>query len=154
MLAADASSLNGTNPTASVSSVKQAYGPSVDVEVTNNGVTYTNSYLQYEYVPSIVLGTLEPLSGPSTGGTRLTIALGRYDDYDANPFIFEPYRAINDEVYCRFDETVVRATILSSVNITCSTPPHSVGQVEVSVSVNGQNYSSSTLFLHLSCCCP
>ena len=145
MLAADASSLNGTNPTASVSSVKQAYGPSVDVEVTNNGVTYTNSYLQYEYVPSIVLGTLEPLSGPSTGGTRLTIALGRYDDYDANPFIFEPYRAINDEVYCRFDETVVRATILSSVNITCSTPPHSVGQVEVSVSVNGQEYSSSTL---------
>ena len=93
------------------------------------------------------MGTLEPLSGPSTGGTRLTIALsGMTTTTRIHLFLNHTY--INDEVYCRFDETVVRATILSSVNITCSTPPHSVGQVEVSVSVNACVLSSTLSYTY------
>ncbi|CAM9254310.1 unnamed protein product, partial [Hapterophycus canaliculatus] len=66
----------------------------------------------FEYHPPIVLGALDPPTGPATGGTLVSISLA---------FSFDPVR--DASVSCFFNGTVVPATVVSNTSVECIAPP-------------------------------
>ena len=53
---------------ADVEDVVEGYGPVVPLEVSANGHDYTLNRVMYEYHEPILLGSLDPIAGPSAGG--------------------------------------------------------------------------------------
>ena len=108
----------------------------VNIEVSLNGQQFNSINAQYLYhEPSIIQG-LTPYSGPTEGGSLITLH-GTY------------FIAITGGAsICRFGTSVVQATILDVFTIQCMSPAMPPGYVNVEVSTNLQDFSSSgTLFL-------
>jgi len=133
--------------------LQEANGPSVPVEITNNGQQYTHSYIEFEYHPSIVLGVVHPLSGPSIGGTKVVIELAEHTFEHSTSFYFDPEDtdpleldgARLNGLTCKFNDSIVPATVLSTTSISCITPPHVSGNTSLRISLNGEEFSTSTL---------
>jgi len=100
----------------------------VDVELSmNGGVDYTvSSNVKFDFVPDITVSTISPESGPSTGGTSVTVS--------GTNFIF------SKDLKCRFGSSDVSATFVSASSIVCISPPTTVSSVEVSISNNGLDF--------------
>ena len=133
--------------------IQEGNGPSVPVEVTNNGQEYTTSHETFQYHSSIILGTIFPKNGPSIGGTKVIITLAEHSYLDFNRFQFAPEDADSlefegmklDGLTCQFNSTIVPATVITKNSISCFTPPHVIGNTSVSVSLNGEDFSPSVL---------
>ena len=93
-LTVDGANITGTDALAFAEAVVEGYGPAVPVEVTANGVDFTNDRALFEYHEPIVLDLVDPLVGPNVGGTVVTITLAdpslldAMDVNDTNPFSF------------------------------------------------------------------
>ena len=48
-------------------------------------------------------------------------------------------------IACRFNDSIVPATVITSNSISCITPPHVRGNASISISLNGKDFSPSTL---------
>ena len=73
--------------------------------------------LAYKYEGAVVLGSLDPTTGPTTGGTLVTIHGLR----------------LADDASCKFGNTSVPARWVSAEQIECAAPPHTKGAVDVTV---------------------
>ena len=73
--------------------------------------------LTYKYEGAVVLGSLAPTTGPTTGGTLVTIHGLR----------------LADDASCKFGNTSVIARWVSAEQIECAAPPHAKGAVDVTV---------------------
>ena len=148
----DASSpLTGNDLLLDIEVLQEGNGPFVPVEITNNGQQFSNSYVEFEYHPSIILGVVHPVSGPAIGGTKVVIELAEhsfghstgfyFDPEDADPLEFNGRRI--DGLTCQFNTSIVPATVISTTSISCITPPHVSGNTTLKVSLNGEEFSES-----------
>lgn len=81
---------------------------------TNNGLTYT-------YVDAPTILSVSPTSGPTSGGTAVTIT----------------GTALTDTDQVTFDGTPAPFTVLSATSVSAVTPPGTAGAVDVAVSSEG-----------------
>lgn len=164
----DNSQLVGTGVSGTVKAIQVGYGPIVQVSVsTNGGVEWDTATVQnatssainesdtsaavavFEYHPPLLLGSIDPLSGPAIGGTPVTVSLAPARVVDDNAgsqnstltawqFAFDATRD-NATVKCFFNGTVVPASVLSNSSVECVTPTTvpTGGISFVRVSVNG-----------------
>ena len=97
----------------------------VVVSVTINGQDFSESSLQYNYHPLVIVNELSPSHGPISGGTIVTLQGEHFGQ--------------SRDLTCWFGEnTVTPIAIENSTHIVCQAPPAlRPGGVEVHVSLNG-----------------
>lgn len=127
---------DGTVVAASVGSSTQlscitpAHSPgNVSVEVSNNDLDYTLNYVQFTYDYAVDVQVLLPTSGPTSGGTVVTVTATE----------------LLSIATCRFGTLAAAgATVLSSTVVKCESPAQSAGVTNVEVTNNGQDYTLLT----------
>ena len=104
---------------------------SVSVDISVNGIDYTSSNVQYTYYADATILGIEPATGPSSGGTEITIV--------GSDFIF------SSALRCRIGTTDVAAEYVSAEEIKCETPlsVNTDDVVAVAVSNNGIDYTAA-----------
>ena len=109
---------------------------SVTFEVTVNGVDYKKFERGFHYYKQPVIEDVEPLTGPVSGGSILTI-------------YGEPFRSDYDlaNVTCSVGGFISQATIKDQHTIQCYTPkmqkPTNGTELRVSIAMNGQDYTKN-----------
>ncbi|WP_411136795.1 IPT/TIG domain-containing protein [Streptomyces sp. C10] len=107
-----------------------AAGP-VGVSVTTAGGT--NNGLSYTYVDAPTIVSLNPTSGPATGGTVVTLTgtnLATTQSVD-------------------FDGTLAPFSVISDTSLSVVTPPGAAGAVDVTVITSGGTATSTDAFTYL-----
>jgi hypothetical protein len=98
------------------------------VEMSNNGVDFSEDSLAFTYLPEVMIRDLQPRSGPSHGGTRVQLE-GR------------GFRSTG-VTQCMFGSEAVPAVVLSDEEMECQAPAHNgSGLVGVRVVIAGVNIS-------------
>ena len=101
----------------------------VPVEISLNGVDFTDNYVLFHYTePSQVL-SIRPQSGSMNGGTKVFINGTNFNS--------------TGTFKCAFGDRVVEAEFVSSSSITCISPSGHVGRVSVEVTSNGVDYTTN-----------
>lgn len=107
----------------------------VFVEVSNYGVlqdaSFTKSEVIYSYDRDLVIATVTPSLGPTTGNFSVALTGG-------------PFRKA-DVARCRFGDVVVQAKWISFDEVLCMAPPHTQGVVALFVTQNDQDYIDTGL---------
>ena len=119
----------GDVPTAALESKVQA----VNVRVSNNRQQFTDQSNLFDYYTAPNISKVEPTAGPERGGTLVYI--------DGNHFIQYVSSGVRTSITCRFGNTVVTATLVTSQLLTCLAPKHPPGTFKFSVSLNDQQYT-------------
>lgn len=113
----------------------------VEVEISFNGQDWTESHLKYLYYKTPVIYSISPLSGPSTGGTMISLQGANFTG-DAYP----------EEFICKFTSLSINApkkyvpAVYKSENLIYCTLPGGWGsgtEVKVDVTFNGIDYTNS-----------
>ena len=104
----------------------------VAVRVSLNGADYSESFEEFEYAVGLLMTSVYPDHGPFSGGTELVISGANF--------------VHTAELVCRIGHIEVAASFVSSSEVRCTTPVLAVGIVDVAVSSNGQDFSSSVKF--------
>ena len=108
----------------------QPVSRTVALEVsTNGGVDFSTSRVTFVFHPTVSVTTLTPQTGPTLGGTLLSVS-GAH---------FIPSMSLK----CRFGEIEVVGVFVSSSQLNCTAPPSHAGGANVDVSVNGVSFSVS-----------
>ena len=109
----------------------------VPLEMSNNVVDFTASGMRFEYRNAVQLMTLTPASGPSGGGSLVTVR-GEH--------------LMGNVILCRFGTTDVAGSFVSMGVVQCVSPAHDRRRssstnlrVDVSVSTNGASFSESSI---------
>jgi hypothetical protein len=108
------------------------------VEISNNGFDFSANGLQFEYVEPASVDQIAPAVGTLSGGTVVQV-MGK-------GFVDSPALA------CTFGEAsaMVRRAVFKSANqISCVSPPASLGITSVAVTTNGIDYSAGVPFRYL-----
>ena len=101
----------------------------VPVEISLNGVDFTDNYVLFHYTePSQVL-SIRPQSGSMNGGTKVFINGTNFNS--------------TGTFKCAFGDRVVEAEFVSPSSITCISPSGHVGRVSVEVTSNGVDYTTN-----------
>lgn len=112
----------------------------VEVEISFNGQDWTQSHLKYVYFRTPVIYSINPNSGPSTGGTMIAI-IGANFTADAAP----------EDFLCRFTPTTVNAgrklvpAIFKSEGLIYCALPGGWGsgtEVKIDITFNGIDFTS------------
>ena len=107
------------------------------IELSFNGVDFTNNSVQFDATPLPVVSLIQPpVAVQST--TRLTIEGSNYHNLSTIYCAFEP---VTDPA----NVTVAAATYVSAVEMSCLTPALELGQYVLEVSMDGTYYSTSGL---------
>ncbi|MEU8780303.1 IPT/TIG domain-containing protein [Streptomyces sp. NPDC048637] len=107
-----------------------AAGP-VGVSVTTAGGT--NNGLSYTYVDAPTVGTLNPNSGPASGGTAVTI----------------PGTSLSTTQSVDFGGTLAPFSVISDTSISAVTPPGAVGAVNVTITTSGGSAVATNGYTYL-----
>ena len=119
----------------------------VNVEVSFNLYDWTNSGVKFLYLKTPVIYSLFPLSGPSTGGTMISL-IGANFTGEANP----------DEFLCRFTTVSIKPIrryvpgVYKNDNLVYCTMPGGWGvgtEVKIDITFNGLDYTSSDLIFNV-----
>ena len=119
------------------SSSLKCYAPShqiseVFVEMSNNGIDYTDSKVSFAYIEQARIITLEPSVAPTSGATTVTV-------HGEN---FYQGRSLQ----CRFGSNrASRGRFVSGNQIRCTTPRSAPANVTFSITMNGEEYLDSGL---------
>eukprot|EP00854_Cymbomonas_tetramitiformis_P000762 gene762-1235_t len=111
---------------------------------TDGGKYFTLGGSYYYHEPLSVQSTL-PSEGTLQGGTAVTVTLENSDLFSATYNISK----VNTPAACKFDRVVVNAHFVPPSTILCNSPPTDAGVADLSVSLNGQDYSQKTQFTYL-----
>jgi hypothetical protein len=89
----------------------------------------------FVYDDEVRPASVTPAFGPEVGGTLVTVTASAFPSATS--------------AWCRFDRggAVVAATVASSTAVTCRTPAHAPGTVQVAVSANNADFSESVALL-------
>ncbi|MDR3454951.1 MAG: IPT/TIG domain-containing protein, partial [Rhodoferax sp.] len=104
----------------------------VTVRVAVNGYDLSDTAAQFQYTPPVIVTAVQPVTGPETGGSLLTILGSGFSNLT--------------ELTCRFDAVVVPAVWLAETQVACVAPAHAPGAAAVSVSSNGEDYSTDPVY--------
>ena len=116
------------NPCACISPMHQI--GSVSIEVTTNGVDYSEDMVQYRYYASPAVSHVVPSSGPTEGGTVVSVYGRNFID--------------SDSLNCRFgNDSVVSGRWVSSDRVECEMPALSAADVSIEITNNGMDYTSN-----------
>jgi hypothetical protein len=86
----------------------------VDVELSNDGQSFSSTPLQLLLTAAAQLRGLSPGNGPAEGGTVIDVEL----------MDLAPANSVEPVIHCVFpDETVVTATYVNGTLVRCTTPP-------------------------------
>ncbi|GMH75266.1 hypothetical protein TL16_g06702 [Triparma laevis f. inornata] len=100
-------------------------------ETTFNSVFATGSTsLRFDYFQKPIMTSLEPSTGPVSGGAFVTVQGTGFD-------------GSSGAVFCKFGSSVVSAMLLDEKHISCQSPPAtsaSASTVSISASINGADY--------------
>jgi hypothetical protein len=145
----DAGSGNGVAPIATSTRVVPAQGPTVRLEVSMDGQSWSNAVM-HTFVADYALQESVPRRGNMEGGETVRLLMRPYQ-----PFTSSALALGGMLPQCRFNTTVVGATVErvageATAEVTddvlqfvCSTPPSAwTGTVTASVSTNGLDWSS------------
>ncbi|GGO93935.1 hypothetical protein GCM10012280_47570 [Wenjunlia tyrosinilytica] len=103
----------------------------VGVSVTTTGGT--NNGLSYAYVDVPTVGTPVPASGPTSGGTAVTI----------------PGTGLTTTQSVTFDGTPAPFSVISDTSISAVTPPGAAGAVDVTVTTDGGSATAAGAFTYV-----
>jgi hypothetical protein len=106
----------------------QAAAGTVGVEVTNNGADYTSDGKVFTFVPPVRVTSITPISGPSAGGTLLTVSGAGFDG--------------GNHPLCRFGGVLSSAVSYNATAMVCKSPPHQVGLVAVEFATNDVDFTN------------
>ena len=102
----------------------------ISVEVTTNGVDYSEDMVQYRYYASPAISHIVPSSGPTEGGTVVSVYGRNFID--------------SDSLYCRFgNDSTVAGRWVSSDRVECQTSSMVASNVVVEVTNNGFDYTAN-----------
>ena len=99
------------------------------VEVTINGLHYTSDGVTYEAREPVVIESITPTSGKSTGNTVVTVT-GRNFVADG-------------DLECKIGAQLLATTFVSDTEVTCVTLSETVGVYDLDMTQNGQDWTSS-----------
>ena len=118
-------------PAAATAATASSLGhESTPVTVSNNGIDFYRSHVQFQYVADPVVTSVVPSTGPENGGIIVKVAGANFQDAP--------------DLACRFGSLVVPAEFVSPSLLSCMAPPLGrLGRVLVSVSINGIDFSGS-----------
>jgi len=119
-------------------SVATTWVGSVWFRISNDLITVSNS-LPFEYIPTrqAWMRGLSPLAGYTRGGTVVTIY--------AEDFV------VGDFFYCKFGSILVKPMSWDAQRVFCAAPPsNQSGQISVSISNDGKNWSGALPFVYVS----
>lgn len=119
--------------TANISTTTARAEKGVELRVTMNGVDFSpgNTATTFLYDDDVIVSALVPDRGPATGGVRVLVRGSG----------FRP----DEHLACRFGLQVAEAEFVRQDTIACWAPPQvRVSVVSVSVTMNGQDFSSAT----------
>ena len=102
------------------------------VQVTINQDT-TAEPVFFRYFDEPIITAVKPLRGPADGGTYVEVS----------GYGFDMASALLGQIQCRFNRTTVPATAVSSALLQCVSPKHAEGYVDVEVTMQLQDYTSS-----------
>ena len=104
----------------------------LSLEISNNGVDYTNSAVKFTFVPGLSIRYLWPTNGPIIGGTKVVVHGSGFSG-GAN-------------VLCVFDGRDTLATVRSDNELDCPTPGrNATGRVKVELTNNQVDKVSSSI---------
>ena len=128
--------LDGNHPSITCGAPPGPSGTSVPLGVSVDGgksYTYGSSFF---FSDPVYMASVMPSGGSMQGGTNVTVTLAR------DPFMGESVGSgVVVPATCKFDDEVVMATYVAPTTVFCTAPPSDVGSVDLTVSVNGQDYS-------------
>ena len=109
----------------------------VQVSLLVDGTNYTNEELSFRYVVDATIHHLEPTSGPSGGGTAVSV-------------VGENFRMGSMETLCRFGDVVVNADVIDETTVLCASSPavSFKGTVDFDVQFDGSLKTSNSKFLY------
>lgn len=123
----------------------QGYGEkSLPVKVTVNGHDFSSSSFPFLYHEPLILESITPKMAPSAGGVIVNVSV-------ADKILRSIDSISSSFIYCRFNATMVKASILDSETIACISPAAHAngGTVGVDVSINdGIDFSENSLMFH------
>ena len=142
------SNLTGNSVEVIVDTIQDGLGPAVPLEVGINGQQYSTSHVLFHYHASILLDGIYPAQGPILGGTLIVINLAKDTSNSSNTLVLhldesDAYGKAYGSLSCKFNESIVPATVLDKYSLSCVSPPHVAGNVDVKVSLNGVDFSRS-----------
>ena len=117
---------------------------SIPVEITTNGDQFSDSQAIFDYFPEPTISLVLPAFSPTDGGTLVMLTGAGLFDAGA-------------QIHCRFGNVTTAGAFSSSTSIvlasgltnltghgiSCRTPPQQVGEVHVSVALNGQDFAQT-----------
>jgi hypothetical protein len=110
---------------------KQAPEQAALVEVSMNGQQYHQGNASFHYYARPVVLAVSPASGPTLGGTPVTVSGLEF--------------AASSNNLCRWGAVTTDVIVLSAVQLACSSPSLSAGIHGLAVTQNGQQYTSEVL---------
>ena len=93
----------------------------------------TRQYFEQMKWPELI--AIAPSQGPALGGTLTIIDGGDFSERASQL----------DYLFCKFDTAVVKASLISTREISCIAPKHSSKLVTVEVTMNNQQYTNSAV---------
>ena len=128
---------NGSNVSVEVSSCGshgRSYG---SIAISNDGQS-TSNFLAIGWYKLFSVSDFRPHYGTTFGGTEIVVSIVGADDADSSA----PSDTDDeiDTIRCRFNATIVDATIIDERSVMCASPPHEAGSVAVSLSLNGVDW--------------
>ncbi len=120
---------------------RNAAGTLVTVRISCNNQQYTGNGTVFQYYGHPRLTSVWPSNGPASRVAKVVIQVGA-------PHPFSPtFQGLGGQEFtCRFNTSIVAAEVDAATGAwTCVPPPSVAGPVSLDVSVNGQQYTSSTL---------
>ena len=103
------------------------------VEVSMNGQQFSASGVAFTYQPSLSVSSVWPERGVAEGGSMVTVHGSGFSAVSEGLGYLQ----------CRFNGSVVRASLVSSTAVVCNSTEAAAGHVALEVSGNGLDFSSS-----------
>ena len=104
-----------------------------EVEVSMNGQQFSASGVAFTYQAALAVSSVWPERGASEGGTLVTVYGSGFSSVSEGLGYLQ----------CRFNGSVVRASLVSSAAVVCNSTEAAAGHVALEVSGNGLDYTSS-----------
>jgi hypothetical protein len=103
----------------------------VSLEISFNDVDFTPSGMYFEYMSLLSISSMHPSLGPESGGTIVHLVGAGF----------------SPNMICEFGSSRYRSPLqhISSTSASCTTPQMPPGDMEVSLSTNGQQFSPTGL---------
>lgn len=113
----------------------------IPIKVANNGENFLETGKYFHYYKDPVIKTIEPTSGPSSGGTTIRITGDQFSDLSYQDEFLCRFQPLNKDIPAK----TTQANYINSNTIICTAPSGfgNVDAVNVDLSLNGADFYST-----------